>query len=46
MLSQAPREHQAMTTVEQRAKGATVIVEDLEDAMNQHYRSINNGKTN
>ena len=46
MLSQFPREHQAMITAEHCAKGAAVTTEDLEDAMNQHYRLINNGKTN
>ena len=44
MLSQFPREHQAMITAEHCAKGAAVTVEDLEDAINQHYRLINNGK--
>ena len=44
MLRQAPREHQDMLMVEHLAKDAAATAEYLEDAMNQNYRLINNGK--
>lgn len=40
VLEKAPKEYQAVLTCEQRVKGNAVKLEDLEDAMTEHYRVI------
>ena len=40
ILTVAPKEHQAVLTIEQRSKGATLLMSDLEEAMHQHWWQI------
>ena len=40
ILTVAPKEHQAVSTIEQRSKGATLPMSDLEEAMYQHWQQI------
>jgi len=40
VLSEAPAAYQAVLTAEQRAKGTALTMDDLQEAMGQHYRMI------
>jgi hypothetical protein len=44
VLDAAPMEYQAVLTSEQRARGTLLMLDDLETAMNQHWRQIQNNK--
>ena len=43
VLDAAPAEYQAILTAEQRVKGDAVTLQDLENAMTQHWRQISGG---
>jgi hypothetical protein len=40
VLAAAPKEYKPVLTAEQRAKGDLLDMDDLQDAMTQHYRSV------
>jgi hypothetical protein len=44
ILEVCPQEYKAVLTAEQRQKGNQLTENDLEDAMSQHFRSLNVGK--
>jgi Zinc knuckle len=44
VIRAAPKDCKAVVTMEQRAKGNSVTLADLEEVMHQHWRTIKNNK--